>query len=234
VIANRPMAIDGYVPKVSRASSTAPIAVDGDDDNIDDADLRHFLETGEEPHRVEQDLEVDDDEENDNLFGEQLPSIGVDNYSDFVRLWLLFDIWRPDAALGAPPSEAETRQIDDSDVVPVADTEDAVLVTDIVTSQTGMRARALANLLREALGELDRKTGGGATDDLRRTALSTLNQVAHTSQLRDAVPALTPRARAWLALVLLEALNVAWPNAAALEVEAQRHSALVARAQEIL
>lgn len=266
VIGSNPLAIDGYVPKMSRTTASQAARHmahtdddddDANDDGIDVNALRKFLETGDEAHRVENENEVDgldggdggggDDDDGGGAlvaaFGQPVPSIGVESYSDFVRLWLLFDIWRPDASLGAAVEVGgDARQVDESDVVPVADSEEAVLVTDVVTSQTGMRARALANLLRDAFTELERRSGATLDDEWRRTALATLTDVARASKLRDAVPALTPRARAWLALVLLEARQVAWPNAKDLvtsderdqRFEQKRHVALVNRAQEVI
>lgn len=258
VIGSNPLAIDGYVPKVSRTATSQAVRHmthddDDDDDGIDVNALKKFLETGDEAHRVENENEADglgggDDDDDGGgalvaAFGQPVPSIGVESYSDFVRLWLLFDIWRPDASLGAVVEVGgDARQVDESDVVPVADSEEAVLVTDVVTSQTGMRARALANLLRDAFTELERRSGAKLDDEWRRTALATLIEVARTSKLRDAVPALTPRARAWLALVLLEARQVTWPNAKDLvtsderdqRFEQKRHVALVNRAQEVI
>jgi hypothetical protein len=264
VVAGRPLAIDGYTPTGS-AAKRAP-AADNDDDDDDDDDifdddvdaeaLKRFLDTGQYVETVEHAApapplaSVADVGDADLVaaFGKPVAAklLATEHYSDFVRLWLLFDSWRPDASLteAATVASREVAPIDDGFG---DDPDDDLMLTDVDRSQGALRLQALQTMLREALRELERVCGAPLSDIARRSAQLTLAEAAQTSQLRDAVPALTPRALAWLALLVLEARGAAWSGArAALVSEADgeapgakrvdrgRHEALLARAKELV
>lgn len=259
VVAGRPLAIDGYTPTGS-AAKRAPAADDDDDDIFDDdvdaEALKQFLDTGQYVETVEHAApapplaSVADVGDADLVaaFGKPVAAklLATENYSDFVRLWLLFDSWRPDASLteAAAVASREVASIDDGFG---DDPDDDLMLTDVDRSQGALRLQALQTMLREALRELERVCGAPLSDIARRSAQLTLAEAAQTAQLRDAVPALTPRAMAWLALLVLEARGAAWSGARAAlvsesdgeapgakRVDRGRHEALLARAKELV
>jgi hypothetical protein len=267
VIAGRPLAIDGYTPKSARPRKSVDVDDDDDDlfddDDVDAEALKRFLDTGQHADSVEQvaaPIVTTDVTDADVIaaFGKPVAPkvLATENYSDFVRVWLLFDLWRPDLALesAATLASREVAPLIDEDAVG-DDPDDDLMLTDVDRSQGALRQKALQTMLRDALRELERLCAAPLSDAVRREAQLALSEAALTSQLRDAVPALTPRAMAWLALLLLEASGSAWagaraalvndseddaataelaPSPAAKRVDRCRHDALLARAVELV
>ena len=276
-IGSQPLAIDGYTPKAARQTLARIRGADddlddddddddgdGDDDGVDVAALKRFLETGDNAAAVEPPA-VADAKTSELTDGELLAAFGrpvprklfaTENYSDFVQLWLLFDLWRPDRALvdGAAVPTRQLAQVDDDDDVDVDDggvavgggggepLESDLMLSDVDTSQSGLRQKALLTMLRTALRELERVCAKTAPlcDATRRDAHALLAEASHTAQLRGAVPPLGAHAQAWLALLLLEARGGLWPGARAAfvndgggGVDSARHEALLARAVDL-